>query len=659
VHQGLERRYSSFVAFTAGNLLPVARVLRKLYPASPILFLADDDAYLEAQLAKRLRSEWGVDEPYKVLDGERELKSSRFGRITVNASLHEDAQGTPILTAGIRHGAPEAPALRTLILQNAGRTKAHEAAAEVRNAWVCWPKFADRPLSPDPDAPRLTDFNDLHCAEGIEVAARQAAEEIQRVHDAIELTKALAAGVAPGAVIAGGEGGGGDDGADWRLHWSLLGRFTLVERSGMAWDTERARLWRIEHMRYSFGNKAVNMWLASNRRRAVDVDNLVFDPRGVRDRKTTINLFRGLEMKPADAGGGCYNILKLLRYLCGEDEATETPISDWVLRWCAYQVQHVGAKMKTAVVMYGPEGTGKNLFWTAMLRIFDPYAVLIGQTELEDRFNSWQSAKLFVVANEVVTRAEMSHHVGRLKNMITEDKVSINSKFQDTRYEDNFMNVVFLSNEFQPLKISPGDRRYMVVRTPAALSGEFYQAVAKEIYGGGCAAFMAHLAELDLGDFTEHAKPLVTEAKRELAEIGMLPSQLYWQEIKEGLLELPYVPCLSEDLYAGYGIWCTRRGHKMPEALNRFSPAFMSMNGVRRREVRLADPDQAAVLGLADEKLRKRRIFTMGQRPEGKDEREWIVESVARFRKALRAFAEDGGGGLQRSAPAGSREGAF
>jgi putative DNA primase/helicase len=88
-----------------------------------------------------------------------------------------------------------------------------------------------------------------------------------------------------------------------------------------------------------------------------------------------------------------------------------------VLKWCAYQVQHVGAKMKTAIVMHGPEGTGKNLFWGAMQDIFGRYAALITQAELEDKHNTWLSAKLFLIANEVVTRAEMSHHVGRLKNL--------------------------------------------------------------------------------------------------------------------------------------------------------------------------------------------------------------------------------------------------
>src|SRR5690606_35055189 len=144
-------------------------------------------------------------------------------------------------------------------------------------------------------------------------------EAIRQIEDAHELAQALAAGVPTPAEGAsgGGAGKGGDDEPDWRLHGSRIRRFTLIERSGSAWDAERGRLWKIEHMRLSFSTKAVNMWLASPRTRKIDADNVVFDPAGRSDPKTTVNLFRGLQMKPADAP--CDKLLKLLRYLCGED----------------------------------------------------------------------------------------------------------------------------------------------------------------------------------------------------------------------------------------------------------------------------------------------------------------------------------------------------
>lgn len=43
IRSAIDRRMAVFAAFDAGNLMPVALVLRALYPASPILVCADDD----------------------------------------------------------------------------------------------------------------------------------------------------------------------------------------------------------------------------------------------------------------------------------------------------------------------------------------------------------------------------------------------------------------------------------------------------------------------------------------------------------------------------------------------------------------------------------------------------------------------------------------
>jgi putative DNA primase/helicase len=188
VHQGLERAYTCYVAFVAGNLERIGRMLREQYPKSPILFLADDDAYLEAQLNKRLRSEYGVHELYKVLDNERTLES-KFGPLTC-APTCTRMPTARVLTVGIT----VREQLRTLILKNTGRTKAREAAKAIGNAWVAHPVFRERELKVDPEAPRLTDWNDLHVADGIAAVVDQVGAAIKAIEDAHELAQALAGG---------------------------------------------------------------------------------------------------------------------------------------------------------------------------------------------------------------------------------------------------------------------------------------------------------------------------------------------------------------------------------------------------------------------------------------------------------------------------------
>jgi hypothetical protein len=292
--------------------------------------------------------------------------------------------------------------------------------------------------------------------------------------------------------------------------------------------------------------------------------------------------------------------------------------------------------------VHGDEGAGKNVFFGAVRAIYGEYGGLITQMQLQGQFNPWLSAKLFLIANEVITQSEMRHHVGYLKNLITEPEIYINRKNLQERCEKNHANMVFLSNELQPLQISPRDRRYMVIKTPAALGEEYYKAVGAEIRAGGASALYKYLLELDLGDFDEHAKPLETQAKRDLVEIGMRASQTFWVELHDNVLGLPYVPALATDVYRAYTTWCIRNGERMPERINRFMPSFMALNGVRRVDARVPDPDRPLEAADAPEALRKRRVLVMGDPDTDPEiERRRRIQGIAAFRKALKEYLRD------------------
>lgn len=563
IRQALERAHPVFVAFDAYNLVPVARILRALYPKSPILVCSDDD--------------------------------------------HE-TEGNPGVTMAKR-------------------------CTQAVGALVCTPQFAEGREA------KWTDFNDLHLGESIDQVRAQ-------VGAALVFARASATTPPEAAAPQGGKGGGDGDEPDWELHGTLLQRFTQIYPSDEAFDAYIERLVKVEHMRLMFGRKPVAMWLGSRKKRVVLKENVVFDPEGLTDPQTHINLFRGLAIEPKE--GECKHLLELLFYLCDEDEK----VYDWVLKWLAYPLQHVGAKMQSAVVMYGDPGAGKNLFFRAIADIYGNHSVMVGSTELESQFNDWLSARLFVIANEVVARRELRHQVGNLLNLVTEPKIWINPKQISGRYEENHANMIFFSNELEPLHISPKDRRYMVIRTPGARDRSYYDAVLAELRAGGAAALFHYLREQDLGDFGVQTKPIDTQAKRDVQELGMPASQLYWRDLKEGALGLPYVPALVTDVYQGYQVWCRRNGEKMPERINRFVPSFMRMNGVRRIDGNVPDPDRPLV---SASDSRKRRVFVMGD-PERDEEAERLrrLRGIRDFRQALKEYlGDDGVGGFGMGGSAG------
>jgi len=649
IRMAIGGKHPVFVAFDAGNLAPVAKGLRALHPESPMLLCADDDAYLAASLNKLLAENYGATATVSPPVTAWKI-AARSVEIEVSADWTTDANGVLGIVGAVTVGG------RTLTLtrENAGRVYAHRAALAAGNAAVIHPTFKDRalPLVPDAGA-KLTDFNDLHQAEGLAVLRAQLEPELERLAFSLAVRRAVKEELgrekkgARAARSSGGAGGGSAEPGkpsndfDWR---GFFERFTLIYPTDTLWDATLREIVKLHAVTIAFGGRAVKFWLESADRRTVNLDQLMFEP-GADVPAGAINLYRGMPVEPS-AAGSCEKLLALLQYLCGEAERDQAPVTDWVLRWLAYPLQHPGAKMQTAIVMHGPEGTGKNLFFGAVRDLYGEYGTLITQTELEDRFNGWLSRRLLLIANEVISRQELRHHVGRLKNMVTEPVLPIREMFTPIRYESNHANMVFLTNELQAILASPGDRRYMVIRTPAALPAEYYRAAAEEAAAGGVAALYAYLLALDCAEFNPHTKPILTAAKEDLIEIGLSSTQFFQQQLHDGLLwPLAYGPCLSSDLYRAYLLFCQRTGERNPARLNRFSHEFMAMNGVRRSVRAVGDPDLPIELAVVGGNRRQATVFVMGEGPptftDGTAEfHAWLRGELKKFRDGLRSYAE-------------------
>lgn len=92
IRMALNNRLAVFVAFDAGNLRPVAEMLRGLYPTSPILVCADDDwqtagnpgVTKATEISKRVAFAHLI---YPVFPGERGLKDTDFNDLHVGYGL--------------------------------------------------------------------------------------------------------------------------------------------------------------------------------------------------------------------------------------------------------------------------------------------------------------------------------------------------------------------------------------------------------------------------------------------------------------------------------------------------------------------------------------------------------------------------------------------
>jgi predicted P-loop ATPase/phage/plasmid primase-like uncharacterized protein len=161
VRMALKDTVAGFVAFDAGNLLPVLQGVRARHPDAHILICADDDFAFEPRVSRDLSQQYGIDGV--VIDGQQRMHPGKDGEYQVTASWCQGIGELGFIEVRVAGDG----FTRTLRYENTGLVKAHEAAQAIGNASVVVPEFADR------DDNKWTDWNDLHCVEGLEVCAQQ------------------------------------------------------------------------------------------------------------------------------------------------------------------------------------------------------------------------------------------------------------------------------------------------------------------------------------------------------------------------------------------------------------------------------------------------------------------------------------------------------
>jgi len=512
------------VAFDGGNIGAVARAIKDQYRRVKQLICADDDHVQKCVECKTY---------------------------------------TPVIDANCIHcGQPHKQ-------RNSGLKCAAEAALAVECAWIA-PVFAvDRPL----DRKGPTDFNDLADIEGPQAVRAQ----IEKRLADLKITQPPAAPSRDAGPVSKG-GGEIDDGercaavSTMRLD-DLVERFIYVDDATGDfvfdyWTNEvckSSKMIRLLPARVRGDDiKEHYVWKS----RAVYIDQIGFDPGG-EDKNVICNRWRGWPTKPK--AGSCEMLLDLLRFICSADQNREE-LFKWVLRWLAYPIQHPGAKMHTAIVVHGPQGTGKSRFFEAYGKIFGDYSIVINQGAIEDKFNSdWSERKLFVLADEIVARSDMYHLKNQLKAFITGEWVRVNPKNVAAHKERNHMNIVFTSNERMPVVLEDDDRRHCVIWTPPKMNEVFYTEVNDEIESGGIEALHQFLLDLDLGDFRPWTRPPMTEAKQNLITLSLGSDEVFLREWQAGHIDgMPFCPIGTATLYAEYLAWCKREGESYPRPAKHF-----------------------------------------------------------------------------------------
>jgi hypothetical protein len=227
-----------------------------------------------------------------------------------------------------------------------------------------------------------------------------------------------------------------------------------------------------------------------------------------------INLWTGWGATPV--AGDVKPWEDMLDFLFGAGTEART----WICQWIAYPLQFPGTKLKAAAVMWSSrQGVGKSLLGQTIGRLYGNHAKTISARELHDKNNSWAEDALFVLGEEN-SGSDRRADSNRLKQLITEDTMYIEEKYQVRHVAPNMLNFMFTSNHADAFHLEIHDRRYFVSAIDAApKSSEFYTDFVKwRDSPAGMSALMDHLLKLDLTGFDPHGHAPMSKAKAEMIE---------------------------------------------------------------------------------------------------------------------------------------------
>jgi len=223
---------------------------------------------------------------------------------------------------------------------------------------------------------------------------------------------------------------------------------------------------------------------------------------------------------------------------------------EWILDWLAYPVQNPGAKMSSLLLVFGPPGTGKDLFLAPIHKLYGARnSIKISNHQLGSNFTSLYAQKQFIHADELKRARTTADVVNQtIKGMVTNEKMVVNQKGQPEYTINNVSNLAITSNYFDCVKLDEDDRRAAVVRWEpqhhAAINNkddpDYWARYATWVDTVGPQAIMAFLLQRDLSRFKPKAWAPTSLWKEEVIDAARDTVERFVHQLKvEPDLHLP------------------------------------------------------------------------------------------------------------------------
>jgi hypothetical protein len=206
---------------------------------------------------------------------------------------------------------------------------------------------------------------------------------------------------------------------------------------------------------------------------------------------------------------------------------------DLVLDYLALLTQKPADKIHFALLVRGSQGTGKSWIGNLMERIVGrPNTVRPSNDEVISKWTRWMEGAQLAVVEELMTlgRLEVAN---RLKPVITDPTIRIEEKNCSIYSIPNKLNFLCFTNHEDALKIEHGDRRWLVVFSPAVKKdAAHYERLFGYLENGG-AAFVKHWLLQRRIVLNGHGVAPATSGKETMRRMSMGDAESYLLDLYE------------------------------------------------------------------------------------------------------------------------------
>lgn len=187
-------------------------------------------------------------------------------------------------------------------------------------------------------------------------------------------------------------------------------------------------------------------------------------------------------------------------------------LRDYVIKWLAHLLQKPCELPGIALILTGEKGVGKDTLGDFLQKFVVGDALSTNYTTNAQFFGTHDMGKInkFLIKLEETSKRDCFEHASELKATITARQITANPKGVKEVVADNFARYMFTTNKTNPVDLSNGERRFVLLKCSKKRKGDygFWNDVRKTLFtpeGGRDVA--EYLLSVDISEFQVQQLP--------------------------------------------------------------------------------------------------------------------------------------------------------